>query len=117
MRALAHLWRDHRIAFLAFLAAATVSLFFAGRLIVFTVYWSDPAHRDQRPAGWMTPGYIARSWHVPRDDLGRELGLAPAPGKAQTLADIARARGQPLAEVIADIEAALTRLRQEPARK
>ena len=89
MRALAHLWREHRLPLLVFVGGAAVALFFAARLVVFTLYWSDPAHRQQTPDGWMTPGYIARSWHVPREDLSRHLGLEPGPDTHLTLAKIA----------------------------
>ena len=111
MSALARLWQGHRAVVLAFLAAAAITLFFAVRLVVFALYWSDPAHRDQHPAGWMTPGYVARSWQVPRDDLVGALGLAPEPGRPRTLAEIAAARGAPVEAVLAEVEAALAELR------
>ncbi|WP_347313328.1 hypothetical protein [Defluviimonas sp. SAOS-178_SWC] len=111
MTVVTRLWHGHRAVFLAFLAAAAVTLFFAARLLFFALYWSDPAHRDQHPAGWMTPGYVARSWNVPRDDLAAVLGIAPSPGRPSTLAEIAAARGEPVATVIADVEAALAALR------
>lgn len=111
MSVLARLWRGHRSAFLAFLAAAAVTLFFAVRLFVFALYWADPTHRDQHPAGWMTPGYVARSWQVPRDDLVGALGLLPESGRPRTLAEIAAARGAPVEAVLAEVEAALTVLR------
>ncbi|OYX44271.1 MAG: hypothetical protein B7Z02_05825 [Rhodobacterales bacterium 32-67-9] len=115
MSVLARLWRGHRAALLAFLAAAAITLFFAVRLVVFALYWADPAHRDQHPAGWMTPGYIARSWQVPRDDLVGALGLVPESGRPRTLAEIALSRGAPVGAVLAEVEAALAALRAGPA--
>lgn len=117
MTALARLWRTHRIALLAFVAALAVTLFFAARLVFFTVYWTDPAHRDRHPEGWMTPGYLAKSWHVPREALGEALSLPPAEGRPPTLAEIAAERGQPVAAFLTEVEAILARLKdEEPAR-
>ncbi|GAB4386896.1 hypothetical protein [Albidovulum sp.] len=110
MNALGRLWREHRLALLAFAAAALVTLFFLGRLIAFTIYWSDPAHRRSAPEGWMTPGYVARSWQIPREDLVRALGLAPRPDRPATLAEIARSRGVPPAAFLAEVAATLARL-------
>ena len=107
MRELAHLWREHRLPLLVFVGGAAVALFFAARLVVFTLYWSDPAHRQQTPDGWMTPGYIARSWHVPREDLSRHLGLEPGPDTHLTLAEIAGARGIPVETLLNEVAAFL----------
>ncbi|MCV2864710.1 hypothetical protein [Defluviimonas sp. WL0075] len=107
MRALAHLWREHRLALLVFVGGAVVAVLFAVRLAVFSLYWADPAHRQQEPDGWMTPRYIARSWHVPQEDLARHLDLAPGGDARMTLDDIARARGIPLETLLADLAAYL----------
>ncbi len=111
MTAFGHLWREHRIALLAFVAALVLAVFFGLRLIVFTIYWSDPAHLNQHPEGWMTLGYIARSWDVPREELRAALGLAAEDGRPRALAEIARSRGMPLPDLIAEVEAALRALR------
>ncbi|MCB2117222.1 MAG: hypothetical protein KDE00_13220 [Rhodobacteraceae bacterium] len=111
MSVLGRLWRDHRIALLAFLAAAAVTLFFAGRLAFFALYWSDPAHRDQHPAGWMTVGYVARSWHVPLDAMVDGLAIDHVPGKPRTLAELAADRGAPLPAFLDEVEALLVTLK------
>jgi hypothetical protein len=49
--ALAYLWRHHRPALIGLTLALVAALFFAVRLTVFTIYWSDPAHRDQADRG------------------------------------------------------------------
>ncbi|WP_343082071.1 hypothetical protein [Ostreiculturibacter nitratireducens] len=110
MTAIARLWRDHRPALVAFVLAVAISLFFAGRFIAFTIYWSDPAHHEIRPEGWMTPGYLARSWDLPRETVAEALGATPQPGKPQTLADIAKERGQSLDEFLAEVAAMLAEL-------
>ena len=103
--ALAFLWDRHRWAVVALGLALAVAVFFAVRLVVFTVYWADPAHREQPLEGWMTPGYVANSYGVDRDDLRAALGLAP--GDRATLEEIAAARGVDLSVVLAEVEAAL----------
>ncbi|MDG3042361.1 hypothetical protein [Roseicyclus marinus] len=104
--AFGYLWRHHRAALIALGLALCVALFFVVRLAVFAVYWADPAHRDQRIEGWMTPGYVARSWDLPREALQDALPDL-RPGARATLAEIAQAEGVPLSEVIARMEAAI----------
>ena len=116
MKRFLDLWRARPVLGSAFLMACAVTLFFAGRLTVFTVYWAT--HREVPVEGWMTVGYVARSWGLEPRALDAEAGL-PVPqvkGHPQTLEEIARDRGVPVAEVIAEVEAALERMRRsEPA--
>ena len=61
----------------------------------------------------MTVGYVARSWGLEPRALDAEAGM-PVPevkGHPQTLEEIARDRGVPVAEVIAEVEAAVARLK------
>jgi hypothetical protein len=95
----------------AFLLACAVTLFFAGRLVFFTIYWTT--HQEMPVQGWMTVGYVARSWGLEPLELDAEAGL-PLPEekrRAQPLSEIARDRGVPVAEVIAEVEAAVAALR------
>lgn len=110
---LTYLWRHHRIALIGFGLALAVALVFAVRLTIFTIYWADPAHRQQPVAGWMTPGYIARSWEVPPEVIRAALPVLPETGRRPTLAQIAEAEGIPLPELIAGIEAAIAGARAE----
>jgi hypothetical protein len=108
------LWRQRPILVSAFVLATALTLFFGGRLIVQAVYWSDPAHHNQQVQGWMTVGYIAKSWHLKGPDLDAAAGL-PGPkakGHPQPLTEIAKDRGVPLAQVIAEVEAAIAKLKQ-----
>lgn len=94
---------------LAFVLALALALFFGGRIVVRAVYWANPAHHNQTIEGWMTAGYIGRSWGVDPVELDRLAGL-PLPsvkGHPQPLVEIAADRGVPVAVVIADVEAAL----------
>ena len=93
------LWRRHRFLFMAFVAAVAVTVFFAGRLLFFTVYWADPAHRGQPLEGWMTPRYVAHSYNLPHDVVREVLELDAEEGKRRTLADIADASDLTLEEM------------------
>lgn len=111
MKDLHLLWRRHPVTVLAFGLALAVALFFAVRLILFAIYWADPAHRDQHPEAWMTPGYVAHSWHIPREELLRYLDVPPDLPRPATIEEIARARGVPVGQVIGEVEAAVAALR------
>ncbi len=93
------LWRRHRFLFVAFLAALVVTVFFAARLLVFTVYWADPDHRGQPLEGWMTPGYVAHSYDLSSEVVRDALELDPGDGERRTLAEIATASGWTLKEI------------------
>lgn len=114
MTALATLWRQNRLLVLSFAAALALTAFFAVRFALGWLHWQDPATRDQPIAGWMTPRYVAMSWHVPRDVMLDALGMTPGArpmGKPQSIAAIARARGMTEAQLIAEIEAAIATFR------
>lgn len=86
--------RHHPIQSAGFVLALAITVFFAGRLILNTIYWADPAHRDQGVEGWMTPGYIGHSWHVPREVIAQALELTPEDARPRlTLESLAERRG------------------------
>ena len=87
-----------------FAAAVLLMVFFAVRTVVFWAHWTDPEMRNLALEGWMTPGFVARSWHVDRGRLSEGLGLDPRGGR-QTLSEIAAARGIPLDELEREIMA------------
>ena len=101
---LAHLWAEHKLLFLSFALALTITLFFIIRTAVFFVYWSDPAHRNQPLAPWMTPRYIGHSYNLPPEDILLMLGLDEAPSQRPTLDWIAAQKGVPVPELIHDLE-------------
>ncbi|GLS87819.1 hypothetical protein GCM10010873_27930 [Cypionkella aquatica] len=113
------LWRARPYLFGCFVLACAVTLFFAGRFAYSVVYWANPAHQNQAVEPWMTAGYIAKSWSVPGPKLDLLAGL-PGPavkGHPQPMAEIARDRGVPVAEVIARVEKAIKVLQLlEPAK-
>ncbi len=99
--------RLHPLAAALFGVATLAALIFAVRTVVFAVYWSDPAHRDVAPRPWMTPRYIAMSWDLPPEDIAEALKLEPPLPHRPTLADIARQRGIPVEQLIAELTAYL----------
>lgn len=102
------LWRRHPILTLAFGVAVALSVFFATRLVGRMIYWSDPAHQNQSIEGWMTPGYIARSWGVEPAALGLPVV------RGQPLVEIAKDQGVPLDVMIAQLTQALAQLKTAP---
>ena len=73
--------------------------FFAVRLLIFTIYWSSPAHQNQPLEGWMTPRYVAHSYDIPPELVRDALNLEPGVRKRQTLSEIARNSGLTLQEM------------------
>ncbi len=99
----------------AFLAALAITLFFAVRLTVSTIVWSDPDRTDQAIAGWMTPRYVVRSWQLPPKVVATALGQDfDGTGRRETLAEIAEREGRDLDDLIRDLETAIGAFRAGP---
>lgn len=105
------LWRSHRLLFIAFLVALSLTGFFLFRTVVFTVYWSDPARYEQSIEGWMPVRYVARSWDVPPEVLAQALGADAGERRRLTIAEIAAEQGTSIEEVAATLRAAIARHR------
>lgn len=71
------LWQNHKLLLLAFVLAAAATLMFAVRLVVVTLYFSNPAHQNQPLEGWMTPRYLAYSYDLTAGELEQVLGIDP----------------------------------------
>ncbi len=102
---IAILWQRHRLLMIAFAIAATLTLFFALRMVMFALYWADPTHRQQPPEPWMPLRYVAYSWDVPPQELAAALGLGPDARRRLTIADITRITGLSPEEIEARLEA------------
>jgi hypothetical protein len=108
---LKRLWQMRPYLTSAFLLACAVTLFFAGRFVFQVVYWAN--HQDVTIQPWMTVGYIARSYDLDPRELDRMAGL-PLPvvkGRPQPLQEIAKDRGVPVEDIIADVERAMKVMR------
>ncbi len=106
MRRITELWRAHPVMLVAFVLAAAITLFFLIRTVAFTVYWADPAHRDQRIEPWMTFRYVANSWDLPPEVMIEALDYEPRNGRSMTLGELAAARGETVEELTERIKAA-----------
>lgn len=105
-------WAERRGLVLAVLFAGLLTLVFAIRFWVHLGDWR--AHEAEPLAGWMTLGYVARTQDVDRAALEAALGLEGVQVGRMSLASIATLQGRPLADVEADVEAALAAARDAP---
>ncbi|WP_420397652.1 hypothetical protein [Nioella sp.] len=110
---LRRIWQAAPVATVILGGALVVSLFFAVRLVAFWIYWADPAHRDQAIEPWMTPGYVAHSWDVPREVAFEALNLPPAPGRPLSLQELAEERGVSVDVLAAQVQTAINAFRAE----
>lgn len=114
------LWTAAPIATLVLALALAAAGLFAVRGVVFWVYWGDPARHEQAIEPWMTPGYIAHSWRVPRAVVVEALHApVPPPKGPMNLTDLAALNGVTVEELIAEAEAAIAAWRAanpDPAR-
>lgn len=101
--------RRHPVLTSALVLSVALTLFFAVRFVVGAVYWAQ--HREEPIRGWMTVGYIGKSWDLDPRVIDAEAGFPPPQGHPFTLEEIARQRGIPVADVIAQAEAAVAKLR------
>jgi len=104
------IWRTHPYLLGGFALAVLVTVFFATRFVVQTVYWSNPENQNQQVQPWMTVGYVARSWHLDVHEIDALAGLPRPDGHPLTLIEIARVRGVPVAEVVKQVEDAVALL-------
>lgn len=114
---LKQLWRARPNLTTAFMLACCLTLFFAAATASRLIYWAT--HQQEPVSSWMTVGYIGRSWGLDPREIDARAGL-PLPevkGRPQPLSEIAKDRGVPVEEVIADVEAAIADLRAEAARR
>lgn len=102
-----NLWRKHRFLFIAFITALVVTAFFAARLVLFSLYWAEPAHQDQPVEGWMTPRYVALSYDLPPGVVRDALELEPVDGERRTLEEIAESSSLTLEEIQRRIDEAV----------
>lgn len=89
------------------IAVLAVALCAASFMVVRTVrhalYWSNPAHHNVAPEGWMTLGYVERSHQLPPRSLATALELAPQRRDPLSLEQIAELRGEPLPKLLARV--------------
>lgn len=96
-----HMWHDHRLGTIAFLAALVLVGLFALRLTLFSMHYREGDWRNPVPESWMTPAFIAHGWHVPRPQVYRFLNYRARPDHALTLSEIAEKQGLSEEELLA----------------
>lgn len=102
------LWAAAPLATLVLAVALAASAFFGTRAVMFSIYWKDPAHREQQIASWMTPGYIAHSWQVPREVVLDALDApVPPPRGPMNLEELAALNGVSVETLITETETAI----------
>lgn len=93
----------------AFVLATAAMLWFLVDVLDGVTRWSAPEAEPVQP--WMTVGYIGRTRDLDPRLIDEVAGLPlPENGRPLTLTEVARQRGVPVAEVIAQVEAALAEL-------
>jgi len=108
------LWKAAPVATSVLALALAVALFFAVRMVSFGIYWSDPAHRNQAIMGWMTPGYVAHSWHVPREVVIDAIGAPKKPDGPRNFDQLATDQGVPVSNLIERADKAIAAFRANP---
>lgn len=107
-----YLFRQHRALSALLVMAVCGLLYFGGSFVSEVLYFSDPAHRDQKLAMWMSPRYVAKSWDLPREIIIDVMQLEPD-HKQKTLADVTEHLGIGLEELESRIRIAKTELREQ----
>jgi hypothetical protein len=112
---LARAVRRHPVAGVLFLALAGAFLVLTLRALVMALVWAASSPDPDAPiAGWMTPRYVVRLRDVPPDAMRRILDLPAGEGTRVTLEQLAAARGVPLDQFLAELEAAIVAARPAP---
>jgi hypothetical protein len=102
------LWAAAPLATALLVLALAATLVFGTRSALFWAGHHARIGREQPVAAWMTPGYVAHSWHVPRDVVIEALSLDRRDGPPRaSLADIAAERDVPVAALIDRLEDAI----------
>ena len=107
-----HFWHVAPIATALLSISIILLVVFTLRLTVF--FLRPPPPRDMTIQPWMTPGFVAHSWHVPPDVMAAVLQIdASKGGRMQNLDHLATERGIPVEELIKTIESAIAEFRSQ----
>ena len=113
-RILRHFWTRHRYASIGLLLAVLITVGFGTRMIIATVFWSDPDHWREPPAGWMTIGFISKSWRIPPEVLLDTLSPDRSIPLRTRLEDLAEQEGIPLPDLLDQVSLLLSEQGEEP---
>jgi hypothetical protein len=108
------LWRHNRLALVAMIVAAVLTVGFATRTAVHWIFFPADDLFVTGIEGWMTPNFVARIYHLDRAEVRAVLDLPEQLSHRMTLGDIAAERGQPVA-ILTEPLRALIEARAEAA--
>lgn len=97
--------RRQWILLVLFLLTLTVTGLFATRAIRRAAYWRD--HRDETIRPWMSVGYVANSYRVPRPVLNQAIGIEPNIRDRRPLREIAAQQKRPVSTLISELSQAI----------
>jgi hypothetical protein len=100
-------WRAAPVATAIFGVAIIVGIVFTVRIALFWGHWADPANRDQNIEPWMTPGYVAHSWYIPREVMLDALPIPLDKGKRRNFDQLSKELGIPVEELIGIAQSAI----------
>ncbi len=100
-------FRRHPVLFPLFLVALLAVVWFGIKATQDLMAAKTRFSADPEIAGWMTPGYIARTWNIPPEVLLDTLSLTEQPRKRMTISEIALDKGLTPPDYAAEVEAAL----------
>jgi len=107
-----HFWHVAPVATALLSISIILLVVFTLRLTVF--FLRPPPPRDMTIQPWMTPGFVAHSWHIPPDVMAAVLQIEPnRSGRMQNLDHLAIERGIPVEELIKTIESAIAEFRSQ----
>lgn len=107
-----HLWHVAPVATALLSISIILLLVFTLRLTMF--FLRPPQPKDVTIEPWMTPGFVAHSWHIPPDVMAAVLQIDPGKGgRMQNLDHLAAERGIPVEELIQRIEDAISEFRSQ----
>jgi hypothetical protein len=102
---IAFLVRRHPVPTALLALALAALIWFATGFVREALYFSDPAHRQQDLALWMSPRYVGKSWDLPPEVIVTTMDLQPD-NVQPTLRQVIDHLGITLEELQARIEAA-----------
>jgi hypothetical protein len=93
-----------RALVIAFILALALAVSFAGHAVwVATRVAGEPPLVED----WMTPGLVMRTYGITPEALADAMRIAPGSAKGETLAEIAKAQGISVDELLGRVQAAI----------
>lgn len=105
MEFLRFLVKKHPLPTTVLAVALAGLIWFATGFVREAMYFSDPAHRQQTLALWMSPRYVGKSWDLPPEVIVRIMELEPD-HKQRTISDVLSHLGISLEDLQQRVEAA-----------